>query len=160
MDSLATFLASFIVALITGLIAYFKTNRKSETLRKHNEIRQEGLLEENIVLTKRLGDLTAVVEDLRIQVKSLQHFKELYDTLKEAHTRLKEDHEELRRDFQSKVDSWNIINTDLENERIRSLTLEQEIDNLKVQLEVKEVEIRTFEKALDIIGKHREEGIE
>lgn len=151
-ESLATFLASFFVALITGLIAYTRTGRKNAVQQEYDQQAREQLLQENVQLKKEFKSLSAVVEDLRSQVIGLQHFKELYETLKEAHTRLKEDHEALRKDFQDKMDSWNSIKQDLERERGLAQSLQEEIEDLRQRLVLKDAEIGAFERALGLVG--------
>jgi len=159
-ETIATFLASFVVALVTGLIAYFKTSQRSAAQREYNKQQQEALYSENTKLQGDMRDLKAVVEDLRTQVTGLQHFKELYETLKEAHTRLKEDHEALRKDFQDKLDSWNSIKQDLEREHSLALSLQAEVERLRQELLLKDNEVKTFEKAMTMLGCKLAEGDE
>lgn len=157
-EALGTFLAAFVISLLTGLAAYVKTTRSSRIQRQYDQLRQEEIIKENLDLKQKIENLAAVVEDLRTQVNKLQPFKELYETLNEAHSLLKADHEALRRDFQEKVEAWNLVNGELEHERQRADALECEITELRTKLTLKENEIKTFEKVLTMLGIKIAEG--
>jgi len=114
-------------------------NRRTGRKATERETEQQALKTEVIQLRKDAADNGVVMEDLRKQVKTLNHYQGMYETLNESHGLLQTAHNLLKQT----VDGQGA-----------------ELDKLRAQLDAERTNLVGKEAALHRVERERDQAIE